>query len=118
MNKQEIGALEIVKELSKTLPRFPDGRIDYSNSDVAPVVTIFVEYGNKILLLRRSDKVKLGVMPSWTDAVHFKKARLDCVVFGYGNLKLCHTPDEHLTLKEIQKQTEFFLKLFEELEKM
>ncbi len=39
------------------LPRFPDGRIDYSNSDKAPVLTCFVRFGEKILLLKRSDRV-------------------------------------------------------------
>lgn len=47
----------IIKQFNY-LPRFPDGRIDYSTSDLAPVVTVFVEYDNKILLLRRSDKVR------------------------------------------------------------
>jgi len=49
--------LKLLRELAEKLPRFPDGRIDYSNSDVAPVITIFIRYGDKILLLRRSDKV-------------------------------------------------------------
>lgn len=40
------------------LPKFSDGRIDYSNSDTAPVVTVFVEFEDKILLLKRSDKVR------------------------------------------------------------
>ncbi len=49
--------LKLLREFAEKLPRFPDGRIDYSNSDVAPVITIFIRYGDKILLLRRSDKV-------------------------------------------------------------
>lgn len=49
--------LNTVKELSRTLPRFPDGRIDYSQSDFAPVITVFVKFGGKLLLLRRSHKV-------------------------------------------------------------
>jgi len=39
------------------LPKFPDGRIDYSNSDKAPVLTCFVRFEDKILLLKRSDRV-------------------------------------------------------------
>lgn len=39
-------------------PKFPDGRINYSNSDIAPVVIVFAEYNNKILLLKRSEKVR------------------------------------------------------------
>jgi len=49
--------LEIVEGFSLRLPKFPDGRIDYSLSDVAPIVTVFVRYRDKILLLKRSDKV-------------------------------------------------------------
>ncbi len=47
-----------VKELTERLPRFPDGRIDYSHSEVALVVTCFVTFQDKILLLKRSDKVR------------------------------------------------------------
>ncbi len=57
MNKQEKKALIVVKEFAKKLPRFPDGRIDYSSSDIAPVTTVFIKYDGKILLLKRSDKV-------------------------------------------------------------
>ncbi len=49
--------LRIIREFSRKLPKFPDGRIDYSNSDTAPVINIFLEYKGKILLLKRSDKV-------------------------------------------------------------
>ena len=48
----------ILRELSKKLPKFSDGRIDYSASDKAPVLTCFVKYQDKILLLKRSDKVR------------------------------------------------------------
>lgn len=40
------------------LPRFLDGRIDFSGSDRAPVVTCFIEFDGRILLLRRSEKVR------------------------------------------------------------
>ena len=49
--------LDIVKQLDKELPHFPDGRIDYTNAKVAPVMTIFVKYQDKILLLKRSNQV-------------------------------------------------------------
>ncbi|MFH1209662.1 MAG: NUDIX domain-containing protein [archaeon] len=42
----------------KKLPRFKDGRINYSNSNRAPTINCFVKYKNKILLLKRSSKVK------------------------------------------------------------
>ncbi len=49
---------EVLREFAEKLPRFPDGRIDYSNSDKAPVLTCFVRFEDKILLLKRSDRVR------------------------------------------------------------
>lgn len=49
----------VLKEFTETLPRFPDGRIDYSHSGRAPVLTCFVEYNGEILLLKRSDEVRV-----------------------------------------------------------
>jgi len=57
MEEQKI--FEIIKEFSKKLPKFPDGRIDYSKSDIAPVITVFVKFEDKILILKRSDKVRV-----------------------------------------------------------
>lgn len=50
--------LKLVEELSKKLPKFPDGRIDYSKSDTAPVITVFLMYRDEILIMKRSDKVR------------------------------------------------------------
>lgn len=49
--------LELVERLSAELPKFDDGRIDYTNSLVAPVVNCIVWYDGRILLLQRSDRV-------------------------------------------------------------
>jgi 8-oxo-dGTP pyrophosphatase MutT (NUDIX family) len=48
---------EIFEELTKGLPKFEDGRVDYTHARKAPVVTVVVYHDGKILLLRRSDKV-------------------------------------------------------------
>lgn len=48
---------DYLSEFAKTLPKFEDGRIDYSTSKKAAVVTCFIEFNNKVLLLKRSDKV-------------------------------------------------------------
>ena len=48
---------EIIKGFSENLPKFPDGRIDYSTSASAPVIIIFVKVGEEILILRRSKEV-------------------------------------------------------------
>ena len=44
-------------ELSKKYPHFPDGRINYTDTNYAPVVNVFIKVGDEILLLKRSDKV-------------------------------------------------------------
>lgn len=49
---------DILKELSDRLPKFPDGRIDYSSSNKAAVLNCFVKYGSEILLLKRSQDVR------------------------------------------------------------
>ena len=48
---------KILREFLEKLPKFPDGRIDYSNSDKVAVLTCFVKFKDKILLLKRSKKV-------------------------------------------------------------
>lgn len=47
---------EILKPFLQ-LPRFPDGRIDYTSAQEAPVLVCFVRYKEEYLLLKRSDKV-------------------------------------------------------------
>ncbi len=58
MNKKEISLKKILQELSEKLPKFEDGRIDYSTSDKAPVLNCFVKFESQILILKRSDKVR------------------------------------------------------------
>ncbi len=58
MDERELETSEVLREFAERLPRFPDGRIDYSNSDKAPVLTCFVRFEDKILLLKRSDRVR------------------------------------------------------------
>lgn len=55
---KEIVFEKVLQDFSENLPKFSDGRINYSGSDKAPVLTCFVKYKDKILLLRRSDKVR------------------------------------------------------------
>lgn len=48
-----------VKGFAGKLPKFPGtDRIDYHSSEVAPVITVFVEHGGRVLLMKRSDKVR------------------------------------------------------------
>jgi len=48
--------MDVLREFAH-LPRFPDGRVDYTHSEKAPVINCFVKYHDKVLLLKRSDKV-------------------------------------------------------------
>ncbi len=56
MKKREEKILAKIKEFHEKLPKFPDGRINYSDSNIAPVVIVFLRYGKKFLLLKRSEK--------------------------------------------------------------
>ncbi len=54
----EIILKKVLQEFSEKLPKFEDGRIDYSTSDKAPVLSCFVKFEDRILILKRSDKVR------------------------------------------------------------
>lgn len=67
-------APETVKKLDKKLPHFSDGRIDYSNSEVATTIVAFLKFNDEILLLKRSNKVnsrknKWGVVAGYLDEI-------------------------------------------------
>lgn len=57
MDEQEKKIFKIIEELEKKLPKFSDGRINYTRSYKCLVLTIFITFKNKILLLKRSNKV-------------------------------------------------------------
>ncbi len=81
--------LNTIKNFSEKLPKFSDGRIDYSNSNIAPVIIVFIKYKNEILLLKRSDKVRT-YQGKWN------------VVAGYlDEVK----PIQEKALEEIQEET-------------
>ena len=61
---------KILKEFNKNLPKFPDGRIDYTNSRESAVLNVFVEYEGKFLFLKRSDKV-IAYKGKWSTVVGF-----------------------------------------------
>lgn len=57
MKKIEEEVHRLLQEFSNNLSHFSDGRIDYNDSKIAPVLTIFVTYHNNLLLLKRSRDV-------------------------------------------------------------
>ncbi len=72
MNKKARGEelLETIQRFSKKLPKFPDGRIDYTDSKISPVIIVFVRHKNKILALKRSNKV-LAYKGMWSTVAGF-----------------------------------------------
>ncbi len=58
--------------------------------------------------------VRLGGMPSWTDAEPFARYGAQAVVFGPGTLAVAHTSDEHIDLLELHQATQVFLALLEQ----
>jgi len=57
MTISEENIIKNIQDFAKNLPTFSDGRIDYSHAKTALVITVFVKYHEKILLLKRSNKV-------------------------------------------------------------
>jgi len=56
---------------------------------------------------------EFGHMPSWTDAINLRKAGWDVVVFGPGELHLCHTERERIALREIELARDVLIRLNE-----
>ena len=53
----ESAYFNLIHKLSKNLPEREVGRIDYTNANKVPVVTIYIRFKKKILLLKRSNEV-------------------------------------------------------------
>lgn len=58
MKKTEEELHKLLENFSKELPHFSDDRIDYSLSDIAPVLTVFVAFRKQFILLKRSNDVR------------------------------------------------------------
>jgi len=58
--------IEIMEQLHKKLPKFEDGRIDYTHSEIAPVITVLIKFEEEYLLLKRSQKV-LSYKGKWAN---------------------------------------------------
>lgn len=66
--------LENLKQFSKTMPHFKDGRINYHNAKKAFVISCFVKFNDEILLLKRSNRVwtykgKWNVVAGYLDEI-------------------------------------------------
>ncbi|MCD6465936.1 M20/M25/M40 family metallo-hydrolase [Candidatus Bathyarchaeota archaeon] len=57
-------------------------------------------------------EVKFSEMPSWNDSINLRElANCDTVVFGPGELYLCHTKNERVKLRDIEIASETLVKL-------
>lgn len=66
---------KIIQSYAEQLPQFEDGRINYSSSPEAPVLTVFVMLHDKLLLLKRSNQVstyqgKWNTVAGYLDDIH------------------------------------------------
>ncbi len=57
----------------------------------------------------------LDGMQSWTDAEHLVSQGIPAVVFGPGDLSLCHTAAEQVTLTEVEQATKILVHLIREI---
>jgi acetylornithine deacetylase/succinyl-diaminopimelate desuccinylase-like protein len=62
-------------------------------------------------------KVEFTSMPSWTDAVNLYSADCDTVVWGPGELALCHTRNERVAVREIVAARKVLVELNRVIEK-
>ena len=85
---------ELLTGFWNNLPRRDDGRIDYSKSAEALVVTVVVEHEGDILLLKRSDKVSAY------------KGKWNVIAGYYDELKSI----QEKALEEIQEETDISAK--------
>lgn len=99
---QKLKGLEFIKNYGPFKVEFPyEG---YKSREVYKILVKALEKANLPLIFT--------FMPSWTDALNLKD-RFDVVVFGPGELYLCHTEKERIDLEEIKKTVEVLLNLKE-----
>jgi len=56
-------------------------------------------------------KIRYCRMPSWSDAVTLHKANWKVAVWGPGDLRVAHTKNEYVDIREVSKATNVLLKL-------
>lgn len=92
------------------------GRVTYTRIDAEDPLDFGEHPG--VAWLRAAYRAALGqeptpgVMPSWTDAANFAQAGLHCVVFGFGDLAVAHSPREHITLDDLARMARVLYHFF------
>ncbi len=90
----------------------PDHFDPYLISEDEPIVQATIESFKQIT----GQKPEVAAKPSCTDASHlFHKAGIPTVIFGPGNGKLCHKPDECVDIADIVMSSHIFLSLLSEV---
>ncbi|RUM88154.1 MAG: hypothetical protein DSZ24_04345 [Thermodesulfatator sp.] len=95
----------ICQEIEDYFRQFP--WVSFRVKDISEAYSLSREARVVKLLARAFERVTgreavLSGMPSWTDAAHLAAAGTEAVVFGPGDLTLCHTPEETLSLSEAE----------------
>ncbi len=78
--------IELVKELQKSYPKFKDGRIDYSDAKIAPIVTCFIMHNGMIFLAKRGNKVR-AYKGKWCTVAGYYDRPLEAVQIALQELK-------------------------------
>lgn len=60
-------------------------------------------------------EVNYSQMLSWTDAVNFKQGGSKAIIWGPGDMRMCHTHEERISVEEIQSAVDVIISLNEQL---
>ncbi len=96
---------QIRREIESYFERFP--WVNYKVKDISeaysldPEAAIVKRLGAAYRKVRGRGAVLSG-MPSWTDAAHLAAVGIQAVVFGPGDIAFCHTPEETVSLSEVE----------------
>lgn len=83
--------------------------VEKAQGFVSGEVTVLLEKAFE----RAGFPIDYGEMRSWTDAINFREAGWDVVVFGPGELHLCHTEKERIRIEDILKAKDVLIALNE-----
>lgn len=83
MHFEQMNYDEILDYFDTTLPKFDDGRIDYTGAKISFVLNAFVHYNGQLLLLKRSKKVG-SYHGKWNGVAGYldEKKSLEMKVYG------------------------------------
>ena len=95
----------VIGEVINYLNNFKN--VEYQIDDISPGFEIS-ECEWIVNLIKKAVKAcdmepLISGMKSWTDAEHFVRSGIPAVIFGPGELSLCHTPEERLHVEEFYK---------------